>query len=191
VRRRPRRRRRSLRLIRRSSAAAAIALVLACGGCKRPAAEPSQPPPDARASRGVKVPLAEGWSARLGKEQSLTVGPAGREVLRIDLRPGAASSKPDSAQLSRLFLAALDGGAVAITSKKDQEGCSWVVFRLGRGRAVPGARDAGVSAGEPALLGAKVLDDDLFLCATLPGATEAEVESAARACEGISYSAGP
>jgi len=152
---------------------------------------------DARQGRGVKVPLADGWSARLGKEQSLTVGPAGRAVLRIDLRPGAAASRPDSAELIRLFTAALDGGALAVTGKKDQDGYSWATFRLGAGIGAapgpgPGRRDSGAaSTGEPALLGAKALDDDLFLCASLPGATDAEVEAAARACEGISYSAGP
>ena len=144
---------------------------------------------DARQGRGVKVPLADGWSARLGAEQSLTVGPAGRPVLRIDLRPGASASKPDSAELIRLFTAALDGGALAVTGKKDQDGYSWATFRLGAGT---GRRDSGAaSAGEPALLGAKALDEDLFLCASQPGATDAEVESAARACEGISYSVGP
>jgi hypothetical protein len=172
--------------------AVALALAGACQ-CRRQEDAPSRPPPpappEAHPSRGVKVPLADGWSAGLGAEQSLTVGPAGRAVLRIDLRPGAAASKPDSTQLARLFAAGLDGGVAPVIAKKDQDGYSWVSFRLALGPP-PGARDAG-AAGEPALLGAKVLDDDLFLCATLPGASEAEVASAAKACEGISYSVGP
>lgn len=171
-------------------AAAAVAALLGACRCERPP-EPGPPPvPEAPPGRGVKVPLADGWSARLGKEQSLTVGPAGRAVLRIDLRPGAASSRPDSAELLRLFSAAFDGGgALAVTGRKDQDGYSWATFRL---TPAPGSGpDAGLSVGEPALLGAKALGGDLFLCATLPGATEAEVESAARACEGISYSVVP
>jgi hypothetical protein len=183
---------------RRSNAAAlALALLGALGACqcRRPGEEPakpvSPPAPEAHPNRGVKVPLADGWSARLGTEQSLNFGPPGRAVLRIDLRPGAAASKPDSAELARLFVAGLDGGAATVTAKKDQDGYSWVSLRLALGPApATGGRDAG-AAGEPALLGAKALDEDLFLCATLPGASEAEVESAARACEGISYSAVP
>jgi len=170
---------------RRSSA---LALLLALG-CKREAEAPPPPRPDAHPSRGVKVPLADGWSARLGAEQSLTVGPPDRAVLRIDLRPGAAAAKPDSAALARLFLSGLDGGAGALAvKKKDQDGFSWVSFKISLGSGGP--RGAG-APGEPALLGAKVLGDDLFLCATLPGATESEVESAAKACEGIAYSGGP
>jgi hypothetical protein len=135
------------------------------------------------------VPLADGWSARLGAEQSLTVGPPGRAVLRIDLRPGAAASKPDSEALAKLFVAGLDAGPSSIAVKrKDQDGYSWVSFKLSLGSGGP--RGAG-APGEPALLGAKVLGEDLFLCATLPGASESEVDAAARACEGISYSAGP
>ncbi|HVE81615.1 MAG TPA: hypothetical protein VND93_02160 [Myxococcales bacterium] len=166
------------------SRALALLLALAAGcRCREEApAAPPPPAPEAHSSRGVKVPLADGWSARLGAEQSLSVGPPGRAVLRIDLRPGAAASRPDSAQLLRLFSSAFDSGVVTMTSRKDQDGYSWATFRLG-GRAA--------GAGEPALLGAKVLGEDLFLCSTLPGATESEVESAARACEGISYSAGP
>ena len=162
--------------------AAAAALLGACGGCQRPAEEPSRPP-EAHPGRGVKVPLAEGWSARLGKEQSLAVGPAGRAVLRIDLRPGAAASRPDAAELVRLFSSSFGSSTVITTSMKDSDSVSWATFRLG-------GRDGGTD--EPAaMLGAKVLGEDLFLCATLPGATAAEVESALKACEGISYSAGP
>jgi len=180
---------------RRSSAVpTALALLLAsagAGGCKRSAEEthPPPPPPEAHPSRGVKVPLADGWSARLGAEQSITVGPPGRAVLRIDLRPGAAASKPDSEALARQFVAGLGGNASsAAVKKKDQDGYSWVSFKLSLD---PGGPRGAAPPGEPALLGAKVLGEDLFLCATLPGASESEVESAARACEGISYSVGP
>jgi hypothetical protein len=167
----------------------ALALVGACSQCRRPAEETPSPPPEAHSSRGVKVPLADGWSARLGAEQSLTVGPPGRAVLRIDLRPGQAASKPTSEALAKAFIAGLDGGTSSIAvKKKDQDGFSWVSFKLSLGSGGP--RGAGVP-GEPALLGAKVLGDDLFLCATLPGASDSEVESAAKACEGISYSAEP
>jgi hypothetical protein len=172
--------------VRRSSA---LALLLLALSCQRPAEEPLPPPPEAHQGRGVKVPLADGWSARLGAEQSLTVGPPGRAVLRIDLRPGAAASKPDSAALEKMFIAGLDGGTHSIWAKsKDQDGFSWVSFKLALG---PGGPRGASAPSEPALLGAKVLGDDLFLCATLPGASESEVESAARACEGLSYSAGP
>jgi len=171
--------------VRRSSA---LILLLALS-CKRPAEETPPPAPDAHPSRGVVVPLADGWSARVGAENSLTVGPPGRAVLRIDLRPGAAAAKPDSEALAKAFVAGLDGGTSSVAvKKKDQDGFSWVSFKLSLGTGGP--RGAG-APGEPALLGAKVLGDDLFLCATLPGASESEVESAAKACEGISYSAGP
>lgn len=171
--------------MRRSSA---LALLLALS-CKRPAEETPPPPPEAHQSRGVKVPLADGWSARLGAEQSLTVGPPGRAVLRIDLRPGAAASKPDSEALARQLVSGLGSGASSVeVKKKDQDGFSWVLVKLSLGQGGP---RGGGAPGEPALLGAKALGDDLFLCATLPGASESEVESAAKACEGISYSAGP
>jgi hypothetical protein len=179
-------------LVRRTSSAAAAAFalgLLAAGatGCQRQAEEP--PPSGARSGRSVKVPMAEGWSPRLGAEQSLTVGPPGRAVLRIDLRPGQAASKPDAEALAKLFVSGLDAGASSIAvKKKDQDGFSWVTFKLSLGPGGP--RGAG-APGEPALLGAKVLGDDLFLCATLPGASESEVESAVKACEGISYSTEP
>jgi hypothetical protein len=172
--------------VRRSSA---LALLLLAPACKREAAEAPPPPADAHPSRGVKVPLADGWSARLGAENSLNVGPPGRAVLRIDLRPGAAAAKPDSDALARAFVAGLDGGTSSLAvKKKDQDGFSWVAFKLSLGQGGP--RGAG-APGEPALLGAKVLGEDLFLCATFPGISESELESATKACEGISYSAGP
>jgi hypothetical protein len=40
--------------------------------------------------------------------------------------------------------------------------------------------------GPTVLLGARRLGADIVLCASIPGASDAEVEAAARACEGLS-----
>jgi hypothetical protein len=171
----------------RRTAAGAALLAAACAGLgcpeepkTRPAAPDAQP---AASSRGVKVPLEDGWSARLGPEQSLTIGPPGRVVLRIDLRPGAARQRPGPEELVRLFRQSFSEGQVSEEGRREEDGFAMVRLALSSGDG-GGARSS-------ARLGAKAVGDDLFLCASAPGATDAELEAAERACEGIAYSVGP
>jgi hypothetical protein len=131
----------------------------------------------------VKVPLEDGWSARIGPEQSLAIGPAGRAVLRIDLRPGAARERPMAEELARLFRGSMADAHLAEEGRREEEGFSMVRFTL--------SADGGGAGRTRVRLGAKAVGDDLFLCATAPGATDAELDAAERACEGIAYSTGP
>lgn len=171
--------------LRRKAAGAAL-LAAACLGCpEERGAPPSQPDAHAPpATRGVKVPLEDGWSARLGPEQSLSIGPPGRFVLRIDLRPGAAAERPAAAELVRLYRRSFDEGRLAEEGRREEPGFSMVRLSLAGGADGGGGRMR-------VRLGAKAVGEDLFLCATAPGATDAELEAAERACEGITYSTGP
>jgi hypothetical protein len=55
----------------------------------------------------------------------------------------------------------------------------------------PKLADGGIGPHGPALLGARRVGDDLFLCATLPGASTEEVRLATEACRDIQVQAAP
>lgn len=128
---------------------------------------------------GVKVSLPEGWSAQIAADHSFQAGPRGRPVLRIDLRPGAAELFPSEAQLQAALIEQLG----APLSFQSQKGPNAHVLRY---RFEP---DAGPAT--HALVGAKRVGEDLFLCASLPGASEQELTLAAEACLGLSSGPAP
>ena len=138
-----------------------------------------------RSARAVKVPLPEGWTAHAGPDQSVTIGPEGRPVLRIDPKPGRGDARPDSSALASLFAKDLKEDPRVIIAPKEQR--DEATFSSGQlALTAPGG-------GQPrtVLLGAKRVDSDLFLCATLPGASDAEATAAMRACGNLSYEARP
>ena len=55
----------------------------------------------------------------------------------------------------------------------------------------PKLADGGLGPHGPSLLGARRVGEDLFLCATLPGATPEDVRLATEACRDISVQAAP
>jgi len=55
----------------------------------------------------------------------------------------------------------------------------------------PKLEDGGIGPHGPALLGAKRMGEDLFLCATLPGASIEEVQLATEACRNIQVQPAP
>ncbi len=163
--------------------AALLALLLAgCPAPKEPAPSPDAAARPARA--GVKVPLPDGWTARVGNDQSFQAGPQDRVVLRIDQRSGAAAELPSPAELQEGLRAGVPDAQVELVAAEVEE--EHVVLRLRLRRAL----DGGVKT-LPLAIGAKRMGADLYLCATEPGATESEVEKAAAACAGLALAPGP
>lgn len=182
------------RLAVRWVGAAFVFLALGCGGCREetppagsgngePARHPATAPATPRRS-GVKVPLPEGWTARAASEELLAVGPAGRDVLRIELRPGRAAQLPTAEALVASMGASLEGVQVETVDAKTEPDRALAVLRLTR------ATDGGAPRTTLALLGAKRVAGDLFLCSTTPGASEEDVKAAAAACGALNYADG-
>lgn len=149
--------------------------------------EPARHEASAPAGRrsGVKVPLPEGWTARAASEELLAVGPAGRDVLRIELRPGQGSQLPSAEELVERLRGAMDGVNVETIDAKTTPENALAVLRLSS------AADGGATRTTLALLGAKRVANDLFLCSTTPGASEEDVKAAAAACGALSYTDPP
>ncbi len=171
--------------MRRSRQAVALALTVLALGCPRkqeetepaePAASPRPPP-----RTGVRVPLPPGWSAQVAADESFQAGPPGKPVLRVDLRPGEGASLPSPEQLTDFLGKPFRDFEV---SRDQEEGTR--ALTLVRLTIAPRWPDGGVGPEAPALLGAKRVGEDLFLCASLPGATAEEVRLAAEACRDIS-----
>lgn len=123
--------------------------------------------------------LPDGWAAQTATEDHLEVGPAGRAVLRIDLTPGAGSQLPTADALGKSITQSLPGTQVKPVDSFEKDGVALVVV------SVPAKNGDGGSEELFQLLGAKRIGDDLFLCASIPGAAEDEVKRAARACEDV------
>ena len=179
---------------------AALALVVgalapACSEREKPPESVVAPAPDAGAGgrnvpprSGVKVPLPPGWTAQLGADDSFQAGPPGRTVLRVDIRPGAGEQLPDPEQLAdgvseQFAQPTADwkwGFAVSLDQEEGDSRRSLVRITV-----APKLADGGVGAQWPALVGAKRVGQDLFLCATLPEASPEEVRLATEACREI------
>jgi hypothetical protein len=128
----------------------------------------------------VKVPLPEGWVAHIAGDQSFRAGPPGRAVLRIDLRPGGGASLPGGASLEGLLTAELKGVKASRIELREEDNLAILLYKLSL------TRDSGPPAEVLAMAGAKRIGRDLFLCSSVPGASEAEVKQAAEACHQIS-----
>lgn len=139
--------------------------------------------PTAASRLGVKVPLPDGWTARIGADQSFRAGPGDRVVLRIDQEAGEGSELPSASALQQRFRSQMNDAQVSADEVVESDDS--VVIRL---RIVAAGSDAGQRE-LPVLLGAKRLGNDLFLCSTEPGASEEEVRKAAQACASLTRTA--
>lgn len=166
---------------------AALAL-FACPKAEAPAEADAGPEPRPLAGRtGVQVPMPPGWTARIGAENSFQAGPPGTALLRIDRRPDEADALPSPDELRSKLQASLGPGHLAKIREETAEGWSLLYFEV-----VASPPDAGAPRkAQPAVLGAKAVDDDLYLCASLPGAKPADVEAVARACRELTVRAAP
>ncbi len=171
--------------MRRSRQAVALALTVLALGCPRkqeeteptePAASPRTPP-----RTGVRVPLPPGWSAQVAADESFQAGPPGKPVLRVDLRPGEGASLPSPEQLTDFLGKPFRDFEVSLDQEEGTRALTLVRMTI-----APRWTDGGVGPEAPALLGAKRVGADLFLCASLPGATAEEVRLATEACRDIS-----
>jgi len=136
----------------------------------------AQPSPDGGAvsagQRGLRVDLPEGWTARVDSDGSLLLGPAGRPVLRVTRR--AEPKEPPSAEsLSKLFRSEMRGARVRTLERREVEGGSLWLGEV----TPPNQRESW-----QVMLGARRLDDETLLCATLPDARPNEVQQAAELC---------
>ena len=131
-------------------------------------------------ARGIHVPLPEGWVVSAQSGSALKAGPRGRSVLRVDVRPGDPTHPlPSPLTLAEEFskdAAALRATVVSEVAEKD---LSMVLLEVSR----QGSRAR-------AMLGVKRLGRQLLLCASEPGSSEDEVNSATEACRGLSEGGG-
>ncbi len=159
-----------------------------CEGCRErreevtvDAAEASAGTPRTGARRvGVKVPLPPGWSAQPEEDGSLRFGPPQHPVLRVDLRAGEGEALPSGEALTAQLARAFEG--FVRSDEQLEEGEDFVLVRV---KLAPRLADGGVGEAHPAFFGARRVERDLFLCASLPGASADEVREAAAACQAI------
>jgi hypothetical protein len=135
---------------------------------------------------GVKVPLPQGWSALTASEDSFQSGPPGHPVLRVDVRRGEGAKMPSPEKLAGSVREQFSQFEVSLDQEEGDEQVALVRITL-----APKLGDGGIGTHGPALLGAKRIGDDLFLCATLPGANTDEVQLATEACRNIQVQAAP
>ena len=176
--------------------ASVLAIALLAAGCpdKKEAPAPSpgsgasggttERPSSLRA--GVKVPLPQGWSALVAADSSFQAGPPGRPVLRVDIRRGEGAKLPSVEELTDSIRRQFSDFQVSLDQ---EEGDAQVT--LVRITVAPKLADGGLGAHGPALIGARRIGEDLFLCATLPGASGEEVRLATEACREIEVQAAP
>lgn len=181
--------------VRRSFSRAELALGLALAalpGCKKneePAAAPSSSSASGRAAApraGVKVPLPPGWSALVAADGSFQAGPPGRPVLRVDIRPGEAEQLPTPAQVSQQVAREFPRFTVSMDQEEGTDTETLMRYTL-----APPLADGGVGPHAPVLFGARRVGNDLFLCASLPGASYEDVRLATEACRSIEVQAAP
>lgn len=171
----------------RATLAALSALLLAGSACKpsRDTAAPTKPPaqsePDSEAS-GIRVSLPEGWSGETGNGSTFRAGPGARRILDIERWPGRGAEVPTRDALERYLKERLAPALPLVHQHQADEGGLLVLYSIVSPTAsANGGRDGGTPSG-PALLGLKRVGDDLFLCATRPGAQQEDVEAAFAAC---------
>nr|WP_211193963.1 hypothetical protein [Pyxidicoccus fallax] len=170
----------------------ALALLSGCKGCKQEDAPPAVASADSgeRASplrSGVKVPLPDGWSAQVAPDESFQAGPPGRPVLRVDLRRGQGEQMPTVDALADRVREELKGYELSL-DQEEEEANSYSLLRI---TFAPKLADGGVGVQAPGFFGARRVGSDLFLCATLPGASPEDVRLATEACRNIEVQAAP
>ncbi len=144
---------------------------------------PERPSPQ---RTGVKVPLPPGWSVLVAAEDHFQSGPPGHPVLRVDVRRGEGAKMPSPEALADSVREQFSQFEVSLDQEEGDDRVALVRITL-----APRLGDGGIGPHGPALLGAKRIGDDLFLCATLPGANTEEVRLATEACRDIQVQAAP
>ncbi len=152
------------------------------GGSTAPSDTEHLSPP--RAS--VKVPVPPGWVANVASDDSLQAGPPGRPVLRVDRRRGEGAQLPSPEALADTVREQFSEFALSLDQEEGNEEVALVRITL-----APKLEDGGLGPHGAALLGAKRIAEDLFLCATLPGASPEEVRLATEACRDIQLQSSP
>jgi hypothetical protein len=177
--------------------AALVALAVGASGCEgcreraRPEVTgelevaPREASPGTQRRVGVKVPLPTGWSTRPAADGSLQFGPSGRAVLRVDLRANEGEALPTPEALRSSLARAFAG--FTLEDVRVEQGEDFVLARM---RLAPALGDGGVGEARPAFFGARRVERDLFLCASLPGITADEAREGAEACRGIHVPSG-
>ncbi len=177
-----------MRFAKHSMPAALLALALlpGCKGCGRDDAGPPAPPTEEAARNsgmrsGVKVPLPDGWSAQVAVDDSFQAGPPGQPVLRVDLRRGEGAQLPSPDDLAQRVREELKDFELSL-DQEEEEKDSYSLLRITMAPKLP---DGGVGVQAPAFFGARRVGSDLFLCASLPGASAEDVRLATEACRDI------
>ncbi|MCP3102993.1 hypothetical protein LZ198_29350 [Myxococcus sp. K15C18031901] len=161
--------------------ALALCLLSGCKGCNEEGASPATSSEGSASGRsGVKVPLPDGWSAQVAPDDSFQAGPPGRPVLRVDLRRGQGAQLPKVDELAERVRAESKSMEVSLDQEESSD-----TYSLLRVTLTPKLGDGGLGTPAPALLGARRVGQDLFLCATLPGASGEDVLLATEACRTI------
>ena len=135
----------------------ALALLAACPAKEAPRA-------------GLRVPLPPGWVADEGKGGALRAGPRGRTVLLLEHQGEAALPGPEA-----LEAAVKEEGGEVLEVKREAE-VALVRYRVGTGA------DQGFG-----FVGARRLDGRLFLCASAPEASDAELRVAEGVCRDLKW----
>lgn len=130
--------------------------------------------------------MPPGWSASVAADGSFQAGPPGRPVIRVDVRLGEGEKKPSVEELTGSIRQQFSDFQVSVDQEEGDER-----FALVRITLAPKLADGGLGPHAPALLGARRVGTDLFLCATLPGASAEEVREATEACRDIQVQAAP
>jgi len=158
-----------------------LTAVASCGlaACQRQgSADAGTTLSSSKAPFSIHVSMPDGWSAESAPDGSFRAGPAGRWVLRIDRRAGAAGELPSPAELKEQFDQEIKPVKTSVKLERSSDSASIVVFAF---------TPSGANAAEQfVMLGAKRASNDLFLCATFPGRDLPEARDAARACEELS-----
>lgn len=104
--------------------------------------------------------------------------------MRIDIHPAAGLELPSPSVLSSKFANETHGLKLDIVEQHAEEDLALVVLGL---RSLAGSRGK-EEISTQVFLGAKRVGQDLFLCSTIPGASEGEVREAMGACRGLGVS---
>lgn len=170
----------------------ALALLSGCKGCKQEEATPSASSADSGARpssprAGVKVPLPDGWSAQVAPDESFHAGPPGQPVFRVDVRRGQGEQLPTAEALADRVREEMKGYEYSL-DQEEEEANSYALVRI---TFAPKLADGGVGAHAPGFFGARRVGSDLFLCASLPGASTEDVRLATEACRDIQVQPAP
>ncbi|WP_255442867.1 MULTISPECIES: hypothetical protein [Corallococcus] len=172
--------------VRRAAGLVSLALFVGCRGCQEETPSTGGLTEDAGLRSGVKVPLPPGWSAQVATDGSFQAGPPGRPALRVDLKPGQGEQMPSSEKLADTVRQQMKHFTLSLDQEEDTTS-----FSLLRVTMAPSLADGGLGPEAPAFFGARRVGDDLFLCASLPGASVEDVRLATEACRTIQVQAAP